>query len=53
MANAKRVLDVQGFAGAEISNVRIRGSVFQGITKEDTVIEADVKLEECIVVRKK
>lgn len=53
VANAKRVLDVQGFAGAEISNVRIRNSTFQGITKEDTVIEADVKLEGCIVVRKK
>ncbi|MGC3958152.1 MAG: glycoside hydrolase family 88 protein [Verrucomicrobiota bacterium] len=53
VANAKRVLDVKGFSGAEISNVRIRGSVFQGITKEDAVIEADVKLEECIVVRKR
>lgn len=53
VANAKRVLDVQGFAGAEISGVRIRNSNFQGITKDDTVLEADVKLEDCVVERKK
>lgn len=41
---AKRVLDVQGFPGAEISEVRIYDSFFNGITKPDTVIEADVKL---------
>ena len=53
VANAKRVLDVQGFAGAEISNVRILNSKFQGITAEDVVKEADVKLENSVVERKK
>lgn len=53
VANAKRVLDVQGFAGAEISGVRILGSSFKGITKDDVVKEADVKLEDCVVERKK
>lgn len=51
--NAKRVLDVQGFAGAEISGVRILNSTFKGITKDDAVIEADVKLQDCVVERKK
>lgn len=52
VANAQRVLDVQGFAGAEISGVRILGSTFKGITKDDVVKEADVKLEDCVVERK-
>ncbi|MCU0786221.1 MAG: hypothetical protein MUF81_19675 [Verrucomicrobia bacterium] len=41
---AKRVLDVQGFPGAEISGVRIYDSTFNGISKPDTVLEADVRL---------
>ncbi|MEY4385665.1 MAG: hypothetical protein RLY20_948 [Verrucomicrobiota bacterium] len=53
VANAKRVLDVQGFAGAEISGVRIYNSFFKGITKDDVVIEADVKLVDSTVERKK
>ena len=51
--NAKRVLDVQGFAGSEISGVRIHNSTFKGITQEDVVVEADVKLAGCVVERKK
>jgi len=51
--NAKRVLDVEGFAGAEISGVRIYNSKFSGITKEDVVKEADVKLVDCVVEPKK
>jgi unsaturated rhamnogalacturonyl hydrolase len=51
--NAKRVLDVQGFPSAEISGVRIYNSTFRGITKADTVISADVKLENCTVEKKK
>lgn len=47
--NAKRVLDVQGFPGSEISRVRIHDSTFEGITKDDVVKEADVKLIECAV----
>ena len=50
---AKRVLDVQGFPGAEISGVRMYNSTFKGITKPDTVVEADVKLVDCSVERKK
>ena len=48
-----RVLDMQGFPGAEISGVRIHNSAFKGITKEDMVIEADVKLVDSTVERKK
>lgn len=53
VANAKRVLDVQGFEGAEISGVRILNSSFHGITKDDVVKSADVQLKDCVVVRKK
>lgn len=53
VANAKRVLDVQGFPGSEISGVRIHNSRFKGISKDDVVKEAVVKLEDCVVERKK
>jgi unsaturated rhamnogalacturonyl hydrolase len=46
-----RVLNVVGFPGAEISGVRIRNSTFNGVTKDDVVTEADVKLIECRVSR--
>jgi hypothetical protein len=48
---ARRVLDVQGFPAAEISGVRIHNSVFRGITRDDTIVEADVKLIDCQVIR--
>lgn len=51
--NAKRVLDIRGFPAAEISGVRILNSTFKGITKDDGVAHADVKLENCVVERKK
>jgi len=44
---ARRVLDVQGFPGSEISGVRIYNSTFSGMTKPDEVKEADVKLIDC------
>lgn len=47
----RRVLDVQGFPAAEISGVRIHNSVFRGITRDDTIVEADVKLIDCQVIR--
>ena len=50
--NAKRVLDIKGFKGAEISGVRIHNSSFKGITGEDTVTEGDVKLVDCVVEKK-
>jgi unsaturated rhamnogalacturonyl hydrolase len=48
-SHAPRVLNVAGFAGAEISNVRILNSQFKHIKKPDVVQEADVKLVNCIV----
>ena len=52
VGKAPRVLDVQGFPGAEISGVRFYNSKFKGISKEDTVKEADVKLVDCVVETK-
>jgi polygalacturonase len=52
VGNAKRVLDVQGFPGSEISGVRIYHSDFGGISKADTVVGGDVKLENCVVRQK-
>jgi unsaturated rhamnogalacturonyl hydrolase len=49
VAHAKRVLDIRGFPGAEISGVRLHDSSFAGITKDDTVLGADVKLVDCTV----
>ena len=51
--NAKRVLDVQGFPGSEISGVRIHNSKFSGISGVDVVKEADVKLVDCVVEGKR
>jgi hypothetical protein len=51
VANARRVLDVQGFPGSEISGVRIINSSFKGITQDDVVKEADVTLEDCVIER--
>ena len=53
VTNAKRVLDVQGFPGSEISGVRIHNSKFSGIKSDDVVKEADVKLVDCVVEGKK
>ena len=53
VTNAKRVLDVQGFPGSEISGVRIYNSKFSGIQNADVVKEADVKLVDCVVEGKK
>jgi hypothetical protein len=49
----KRVLDVEGFAGAEISGVRIYNSKFSAITNDDVVKEADVKLVDSVIERRK
>ena len=43
-----RVLNVRGFAGAEIKNVRIRNSTFKQIQKPNVMSYADVKLENCV-----
>ena len=47
VAHTPRVLNVRGFPGAEISNVRIYNSAFKKIEKPDVVKEADVKLINC------
>lgn len=52
VATAKRVLDLKGFPGAEISGVRIHNSTFRGITGKDTVQEADVQLIDCVVEKR-
>jgi len=53
VAKAKRVLDVKGFPGSEISGIRIYNSSFAGMTKDDEVKGADVKLINCTVKRTK
>lgn len=47
VAHTPRVLNVRGFPGAEISNVRIYNSTFKQIEKPDVVKDADVKLVDC------
>jgi polygalacturonase len=49
VAQTPRVLDVRGFAGADISGVRIYNSTFKQIAKEDLVQDADVKLVDCVL----
>jgi len=49
VAQTPRVLDVRGFPGAEISGVRIGNSSFKQIKKPDQVIDADVKLVDCVL----
>ena len=48
-----RVLNVVGFPGAEISGVRLYNSTFKQIKKPDQVVEADVKLIDCVVDKAK
>jgi polygalacturonase len=48
-ANTPRVLNIRGFPGAEISNVRIYNSTFKQIKKPDVVKDADVKLVNCVL----
>jgi unsaturated rhamnogalacturonyl hydrolase len=49
VAHTPRVLNVRGFPGAEISDVRIKHCHFQAIQKPDVVQDADVKLTDCIL----
>lgn len=44
-----RMLNVQGFPGAEISGVRVYHSTFRQVEKPDVVHDADVKLINCSV----
>ena len=47
VAHTPRVLNVQGFPEAEISDVRIYHSTFKDLQKPDMVKDADVKLVDC------
>ncbi|MGD0349173.1 MAG: hypothetical protein ABSB84_02495 [Verrucomicrobiota bacterium] len=47
VAQTPRVLNVRGFPGAEISNVRIYYSTFKQVAKSDVVQDANVKLVNC------
>jgi unsaturated rhamnogalacturonyl hydrolase len=49
VAHTPRVLNVRGFPEATISDVRIYNSVFKEIQKPDQVIQADVKLVNCVL----
>jgi polygalacturonase len=49
VAHTPRVLNVQGFPAAEISDVRIYNSTFKQIEKPDVVKDADVKLVNCVL----
>jgi polygalacturonase len=53
VAQTPRVLNVRGFPEASISGVRIYNSVFKEIQKPDQVIEADVKLVNCVLEQAK
>ncbi|MCX7866732.1 glycoside hydrolase family 28 protein [Limisphaera sp. VF-2] len=45
---AARVLDVRGFEGAEIRDVRLVRCRARGLTREDVVQHAEVHMEECV-----
>jgi polygalacturonase len=47
VTNTPRVLNVTGFAEAEISNVRVMDCTFKRVKKPDVLEEADVKLVNC------
>ncbi|HEU6448024.1 MAG TPA: glycoside hydrolase family 28 protein [Verrucomicrobiae bacterium] len=53
VAHTPRVLNVRGFPGAEISDVRIYNSTFKEVKKPDQVIDADVKLVNCSLEKAK
>ncbi len=48
-ADTPRVLNVRGFPAASISDVRIYKSNFKQVKKPDQIIEADVKLVDCVL----
>jgi polygalacturonase len=51
VARCRRVLDIRGFPGAEISSVRLRDDKFESVAEPDAVSDADVKLLRCEVGR--
>ena len=53
VAHTPRVLNVQGFPAAEISDVRIYHSTFKDLQRPDLVKDADVKLVDCSLAQAK
>lgn len=53
VAHTPRVLNVRGFPAADISDVRIYNSVFKQIEQPDQVVDADVKLINCVLEKAK
>jgi polygalacturonase len=53
VAHTPRVMNVRGFPGAEISNVRIYNSTFKEVAEPDVVQDADVKLVNCVLEQAK
>ena len=53
VAHTPRVLNVLGFPAADISDVRIYNSVFKQIEQPDQVVDADVKLFNCVLEKAK
>jgi unsaturated rhamnogalacturonyl hydrolase len=49
VAQTPRVLNVRGFPASSISGVRIYNSTFKQVKKPDQIIEADVKLVDCVL----
>ena len=49
VARTPRVLNVKGFPAASITGVRVCDSVFKDIKKPDVVMDADVKLVNCLL----
>ena len=53
VARTPRVLNIRGFPGAEISNVRILNSTFKQVERSDVIVDADATLVNCEVERKR
>jgi polygalacturonase len=53
VAQTPRVLNVKGFPAASISDIRIYNSSFKQVKKPDMVVDADVKLVDCVIEKSK
>jgi polygalacturonase len=49
--NAPRVVDAQSFPGGTVEGVTITGSRFRNVSKPDTIINADVRISGCEIVK--
>jgi polygalacturonase len=53
VANTPRILNVRGYPGASISDVRITDSTFRGLVKPDVLVDASVDIKDCTLDRVK